>query len=35
MRSSPSLKKASALLLLVMPVDTPVQTTRKTRFAGT
>jgi hypothetical protein len=35
MRSSPSLKKASALLLLVMPVDTRAPTMRKTRCAGT
>jgi hypothetical protein len=35
MRSSPSPKKASALLLLVMPVDTRAPTMRKTRFAGT
>jgi hypothetical protein len=35
MRNSLSLKMVCALLLRVMLLDAPVQTTRKMRFAGT
>jgi hypothetical protein len=35
MRNSLSLKMVCALLPRVMRLDTPVQATRKTRFAGT